>query len=363
MEPITFCNPAPFSDGKRHTNPDPFVLRWCGAYYCYATDEAGIKVSASADLVHWQDKGYAIRQQGHQNFWAPAVLYDNGIFYLYYSHEPKEILQLAISHDPRGPFIWQAQLSELFSIDAHPVLWHGERYLFYATDEWMGCDDERPGTSILLDKLCPDGSLEGHPVPVVLPDADAEIFARNRFGDGRDWHMLEGPCLLSGEERSFLMYSANCYESEDYYVHYAVAENKEDLREMVWHKQEKPYAPFPLLHRSEMVEGTGHNTVVQAPDLVHWWIIYHGRPAEEPIIKGTEQRQMYIAPLRTWDDVLWAPAPTTAPQEEPQKPNFYCAQKHLAAQERWEICTVPETAIFEMFPKINFFSTAVLYRS
>lgn len=297
MEPITFCNPAPFSDGKRHTNPDPFVLRWCGAYYCYATDEAGVKVSVSEDLVHWQDKGYAIRQQGHQNFWAPAVLYDNGIFYLYYSHEPKEILQLAISHDPLGPFIWQAQLSELFSIDAHPVLWHGERYLFYASDEWMGCDDERPGTSILLDKLCPDGSLEGHPVPVVLPDADAEIFARNRFGDGRDWHTLEGPCLLPGEERSFLMYSANCYESEDYYVHYAVAENKEDLREMVWHKQEKPYAPFPLLHRSEMVEGTGHNTVVQAPDLVHWWIIYHGRPAEEPIIKGIEQRQMHI-PLR-----------------------------------------------------------------
>lgn len=349
MEQFTFCNPVPFSDGKRHTNPDPFVLRWCGAYYCYATDEAGIKVSVSEDLVHWQDKGYAIRQQGHQNFWAPAVLYENGIFYLYYSHEPKEILQLATSHDSLGPFVWQMQLSELFSIDAHPVLWHGDRYLFYASDEWMGCEEERPGTSILLDKLCPDGSLEGHPVPVVLLDADEEIFACNRFGDGRDWHTLEGPCLLAGEERSFLMYSANCYESEYYYVHYAVAENKEDLREMVWHKQEKPHAPFPLLHRSEMVEGTGHNTVVQAPDLVHWWIIYHGRPAEEPIIKGIEQRQMYIAPLRTWDDVLWTPAPTTAPQEEPQKPNFYCAQKHLVAQERWEICTVPETAIFEMW--------------
>lgn len=92
MEQSTFCNPVPFSDGKRHTNPDPFVLRWCGLYYCYATDEAGVKISVSEDLVHWQDKGYAIQQQGHRNFWAPAVLYDNGIFYLYYSHEPKEIL-------------------------------------------------------------------------------------------------------------------------------------------------------------------------------------------------------------------------------------------------------------------------------
>lgn len=347
MEQSTFCNPVSFSDGNRHTNPDPFVLRWCGLYYCYATDEAGVKVSVSEDLVHWQDKGYAIQQQGHRNFWAPAVLYDNGIFYLYYSHEPKEILQLAISRDPLGPFVWQKQLSELFSIDAHPVLWYGERYLFYASDEWMGCDEERPGTSILLDKLRPDGSLDGQPVPVVLPDADAEIFARNRFGDGRDWHTLEGACLLPGEEHSFLLYSANCYESEDYYVHYAVAENRRDLREMIWRKQEGSHAAFPLLRRSEMVEGTGHNTVVLAPDLIHWWIVYHGRPAEEPIIRGTEQRQMYIAPLRILGDTLWTPEPSTAPQEAPQKPEFYYAEKHLAAQERWKICEISETVKLE----------------
>lgn len=60
MEQSAFCNPVPFSDGNRHTNPDPFVLRWCGLYYCYATDEAGVKVSVSEDLVQWQDKGYAI---------------------------------------------------------------------------------------------------------------------------------------------------------------------------------------------------------------------------------------------------------------------------------------------------------------
>ena len=41
----TYCNPVPFSDGKIHTNPDPFVLRWCGRYYCYASDEHGAKVS------------------------------------------------------------------------------------------------------------------------------------------------------------------------------------------------------------------------------------------------------------------------------------------------------------------------------
>ena len=46
----TYCNPVPFSDGKIHTNPDPFVLRWCGRYYCYSSDEHGAKVSVSEDL-------------------------------------------------------------------------------------------------------------------------------------------------------------------------------------------------------------------------------------------------------------------------------------------------------------------------
>lgn len=58
-----FCNPVPFSDGARHTNPDPFILRWCGRYYCYATDEWGVKVSTSMDLVHWEDRGYALREE------------------------------------------------------------------------------------------------------------------------------------------------------------------------------------------------------------------------------------------------------------------------------------------------------------
>lgn len=349
MQQATFCNPVPFADGKPHTNPDPFVLRWCGTYYCYATDENGVLVSSSADLVHWTAHGYALRQPEHRNFWAPAVLYHNGVFSLYYSHEPREILQLATARDPLGPFVWQAQLSELFSIDAHPVVWQGERYLFYASDEWMGCEEERPGTSILLDRLLPDGRPEGRPVPVLLPDSDSEIFARNRFGDGRSWHTLEGPCFLPGEEYSFLLYSANCYTSEDYYVHYAVAENQKDLRDMVWHKQGSLRALFPLLRRSRTVEGTGHNTVVAAPDLVHWWMVYHGRPVGEPVFPGEEQRQMYLAPLQRNGQTLWTPMPTHEPQAVPQQPGYYCAEQRLAPQRRWDICDLPQTVRMEVW--------------
>ena len=83
-----FCNPVPFSDGKRHTNPDPFIMRWCGRYYCYATDEAGVKVSISEDLVHWEYQGFAIAEKEYHHYWAPSVIYIGGIFYMYYSNIP-----------------------------------------------------------------------------------------------------------------------------------------------------------------------------------------------------------------------------------------------------------------------------------
>ena len=138
-----------------------------------------------------------------------------------------------------------------------------------------------------------------------------------------------------------MLYSANCYEKESYYVHYAVAENRPDLREMVWHKQMDEALPFPLLHRSRTVEGTGHNTVALAPDLAHWWMVYHGRSAAEPILQGTEQRLMYIAPMTVGEDAFWLPVPDTAPQPMPRQPRYYCAGHRPAARQRWEICPLP----------------------
>ena len=114
----TYCNPVPFSDGKIHTNPDPFVLRWCGRYYCYSSDEHGAKVSVSEDLVHWEYRGYAIREQGYHHYWAPSVIYLNGTFYMYYSNIPieeadfhEQHLKVAKAENPLGPFVWPEHVS------------------------------------------------------------------------------------------------------------------------------------------------------------------------------------------------------------------------------------------------------------
>lgn len=363
-----FRNPVPFADGKAHTNPDPYVLRWCGTYYCYATDADGVKVSSSPDMVHWTRHGYAIQQEGRHDFWAPAVIWRNGTFYMYYSSNPVgeddgngEKMQLAVSSSPLGPFIWQKTLFPTFSIDAHPVVWEGEVYLFYSVNNWVGNSPDAPGTCILVDKLVAPDRLEGRPAPVVLPSLPQEIYEKNRFGDGRDWYTIEGACFVPGPQRSFLLYSANCYTDVNYYVGYSWAENKKDLREMEWHKHTLDGEWAPLIRKNEQVEGTGHNTVAFAPDLAGLWMVYHGRDATQAIRPGEEQRQMHIAPLEQGMRGLYMAPPTTDAQPVPAAPGCFARELTLRDCEEVEVCTAPQDLRAEMWLKPRLLHTGARY--
>lgn len=105
----TYTNPVPYADGKSHTAPDPFVLKYRDLYYCYATDEHGILVSTSPDMVHWTSHGFCYTEAGRRNFWAPSVILINGVFHMYFSNMPAEetdthteIMRVAVSEDPLG---------------------------------------------------------------------------------------------------------------------------------------------------------------------------------------------------------------------------------------------------------------------
>ncbi len=339
MEQKSYQNPVGFSDGRRHTNPDPYVLRWCGTYYCYATDEAGVKVSVSEDLVSWEDRGYAIREEEFQDYWAPAVIYLNGSFYMYYSNVPsgeedchEESLKLAVSKNPEGPFQWKKNFFDKFSIDAHPILWNGKLYLFYSVNDWMGTGERVAGTSILADEMKLPWEFAGNPKPAVLPGIPQEIYAKNRFGDGRDWYTIEGAAPVVRGNRFWLLYSANAYVNVDYYIGTAVARCRETLLDMVWKKFPNDYTWHPLLCRNEDVEGTGHNTVVKAPNMVDEWIVYHGRNAEEELDPEREQREMRIDPLYFNGNELLCFGPTADPQEAPAMPEIRL--RNLEVQER-----------------------------
>lgn len=339
MEEKNYCNPVPFSDGKRHTNPDPYVLRWCGTYYCYATDEAGVKVSVSEDLVLWEEKGYAIREAEFHDYWAPAVIYLNGIFYMYYSNIPaeetdchEEHLKLAVSKRPEGPFQWKKTFFDKFSIDAHPLLWNGKLYLFYSVNDWIGTEEKVAGTCILSDEMKSPEEFTGNPKPAVLPGIPQEIYAKNRFGDGRDWYTIEGAAPVVRGDRFWLLYSANAYVNVDYYIGTALARCREGLSDMKWKKYPDDGTWHPLLCRNEAVEGTGHNTVAKAPNMVDDWIVYHGRNAREELRPELEQREMCIDPLYFNGDELLCFGPTASPREAPAMPEVRL--RDLAVRDR-----------------------------
>ncbi len=326
-----FCNPVPFSDGKRHTNPDPFIMRWCGRYYCYATDEAGVKVSISEDLVHWEYQGFAIAEKEYHHYWAPSVIYIDGIFYMYYSNIPaaeedchEEHLKLAVSENPLGPFVYKKTFFEKFSIDSHPVVRNGELYMFYSVNDWIGLEPKMAGTCILLDKMISPEEFAGDPAAVVLPSLPQEIYAENRFEDGRDWYTIEGASPVFHGDRCWMLYSANAFENIYYFVGTAVADIKEELQEMSWKKYPNDYTWMPLLRKNQVVEGTGHNTVAKAPDLFGDWIVYHGRDIEEGLHQGTEQRNMRIDPLLYFGGRMFCPGPSYEKRPAPGK-GFYSA--------------------------------------
>lgn len=322
-----YCNPLPFSDGKRCTNPDPFVTRWCGKYYCYATDENGVKVSVSEDLVHWSYKGICLQEEGCKDYWAPSVFYSNGKFYMYYSnitldaaHDHDIWLKLAVSDSPEGPFEWKKTFFDKFSIDSHPFVWNEKLYMFYSVNDWIGTDEKVAGTIILVDEMLSPEEFAGNPKPVVLPTLEQEIFEKNRFKDGRDWYTLEGAATVIHGNKCYVTYSANAYLNVDYFVGTVIAEKKDNLMDMEWKKYPSDYEWCPLLVKNDKVEGTGHNTITKAPNMVDDWIVYHGRMAEEELVQGLEQREMRIDPLYFNGDRMICDGPTQEEKDAPKLP-------------------------------------------
>ncbi|PAD75765.1 glycoside hydrolase family 43 protein [Paenibacillus campinasensis] len=344
----TFANPVHISvrsTAEQHSalnpgvNPDPYVLKFNGEYYAYATSGGGVSVLHSSDMVDWTHLGYGYQREGQSDYWAPAVFYDNGLFYLYVSSRKigeedvhYEYLQVAVSERPQGPFQFQRQLFDTFSIDAHVVRdVDGGLVLLYSTNATLGIDGERPGTVILADRMLDPLTPEGKPKLIVKPTLDEEIYERNRFGDGRNWHTIEGAFYLQRRGIHYCMYSGNAFTKPHYYIGYSTARHQDgvSIADLTWTKFPDEQTYQPLLRQSAQVEGVGHNSVVKAPNNVDDWVVYHGRDrldAKDEQGKGAdsgeERRQMRIDPLLWLGDNMWVPGPSSEECDAPAFPGF-----------------------------------------
>ena len=154
----------------------------------------------------------------------------------------------------------------------------------------------------LLDPVTPART----PKEAVIPTFDEEIFRRDRFGDGRDWHTIEGAFWFREGEWQYVMYSGACYENATYHIGYAAAKSDEDdLTKVDFVKHTKDGAFDPMMIKNGFEEGVGHHSVLKWKSA--YWAIYHGRDLrEENGAAYVERRTARICRLHVKDGIITA---------------------------------------------------------
>ncbi|MBO4355625.1 MAG: family 43 glycosylhydrolase, partial [Clostridia bacterium] len=257
----------------------------------------------------YEDIGVVFRAENGKQYWAPSVIYTQGKYYMYVSFMQKEdddvhlqTMHVASSDFPYGPFKDEGKLIEPFSIDSHVVENSSGLYIFYSSNDY---DADRAGTYILVDKMLSPTEVSSHPVSVVRPTIDEEIFARDRFRKGQHWHTLEGAFYLFKKGWHYVIYSGNCYESPYYYLGYASAKSDEtDLTKIEFRKWPDEHTYRPLISKNDFEEGTGHNSVIYYQG--EYYCVYHGRDlVPDGRIRG-DSRTARICRLKIKDGVITA---------------------------------------------------------
>lgn len=298
---------------------DPYVLRHEGRYYAYGTAPrlpggGQFPILTSSNLIHWELAGAALYPDRGDEFWAPAVAYADGVFYLYYSADGIEgrdhQLRVAVSDRPTGPFQSAEHLlvpDQPFSIDAHPFQDRdGQWYLYYSRDFLEADEPFRVGTGIVVDRLVDMQHLAGEPQLVIRPHADWQLFATGRFhyGQARDWYTVEGAAPLLHADRYYCFYIGGTWQQSNYGVAYVVSEHPLGPYRM-------PSQPGPILRSVPgVVVGPGHNTFVPSPDDRETVMVYHAWDA------ARTGRRMCIDRLRWHGDRPEIAGPTSTPQPE-----------------------------------------------
>lgn len=295
---------------------DPFVLRVGDGYVAYGTGRppaqgtAVFEALTSPDLVHWKSHGAVLPRLPDRlgdEYWAPEVIEFDGAWWMYFSVGHGIIghhLRVARSTTPLGPFIDQGvnlTTGETFAIDPHPFRdSEGRLVLFFARDV---LEHARPGTHLAVMVLASPTSVVGETIEVLAPNADWQLFERDRsIYDGvYDWHTLEGPSVVERHGRYWLTYSGGAWTGDGYAVSWAVAETPSGP----W--RHAPEGSAPLLEtRVHGLIGPGHNSLVRAPDdgdaiVFHAWDAAH------------DARRMHVHRISFDPEGPWVDGPIQGP--------------------------------------------------
>lgn len=293
---------------------DPFIFEADGKFYIYTTGSDGIYAYFADDLFgKWNFYGrvFTYEGKGVHDFWAPSVIEIDGTYYLYCSFEffddepdqggHHQAMHVSSSKSPLGPFENAKQLLHPFSIDSHVVKNENGLFIFYSTNTFEG---ERPGTYIVCDRLLTPEKAEGKPVTMLTPTLDEDIYMRDRYKKGENWHTIEGAFYFKEGDWQYLMYSGNCYLQPTYYIGYARAKTDEtDLTKIKFEKYPDENTYHPVMKANEFEEGTGHHSMIKYKG--QWYAIYHARDIEDDGLSG-DSRNARICKLHVNDGIITA---------------------------------------------------------
>lgn len=246
--------------GESNQAADPFILRYNGMYYLYATtSNRFVRGYKSKDLINWErvrgrgiDQGFVYDYSLDPNApkdatpFAPEVFYYNGYFYMVCSPSGKGHYILR-SNSPEGPFKSIAgNIGE--GIDGS---------LFFESDGEILFFNAGAGSINALKMNDDLKSFTGYKIS--LND--------NKVGG---WN--EGPFLLKYDGNYYMTYCGSHYLSPSYRVDYSFALGSSD-----------PAKSGSYINKGHVLlktddpnfNGLGHSMTVLGPDLDSYYIVYH----------------------------------------------------------------------------------------
>ncbi len=260
----------PFTDGWY---ADPDVAVYGSTYWVFPTtsktygEQTYLDAFSSTDLVNWTKHSNVLTKArvswASYAMWAPAPVYRNGKYYLYFAANDIQNnsalggIGVAVADQPQGPYsdALGRPLIGQFQNGAQPIDQDvfidddGQAYMYYGG--W------------------------GHANVVKL---NADMISLGTFSDGSTYKEItpsgyvEGSQMFKRNGRYYLMWSEGGWTGPDYSVSYAMSTS--------------PTGPFTKLAKvlaqdPAVARGSGHNSVINVPGTDVWYIVYHRRPLSE----------------------------------------------------------------------------------
>jgi beta-xylosidase len=301
--------------------PDPFVAKFGGTYFAYATGnqiggaQMNVQLVRSRNLTQWSTPAEALPaanlpawvDRQHPQVWAPEVMRIGGRYVLHFNarhakltrtEKPPEgprVLQrhclgAAVSDRPEGPFVGidEPLVCDKFAegvIDASAFR-DGDSLYLYFKDDGNCCGR---GSGIWVQGLSADGLAAVGPPVLLVANNDSP-----GKEDDWEWLVVEAPTMVKRDGAYYLFYSGNFFGNRNYSVAYLKCATPRgpctDLGEN----------PILWSHKETPLVGPGHQSVLEEGR--RSYAFFHGWN-EDPDARerpGVHKRCLYVSRLY-WD--------------------------------------------------------------